>query len=150
VLTFPKINLVDSFTNPALSEGWFQYKVKAKPNLPMTTQVKNTAYIYFDANPAIRTNTAISTVNYTGINAIAETATLHLYPNPNNGTFTLTSDRTINGEYMVYDMMGSLIQQKAITTDRQVIALGDVSAGVYTLMVRDAGGSQALRFIISH
>jgi uncharacterized repeat protein (TIGR01451 family) len=62
VFTFPQIDLVDSATNTPLSEGWIQYKVRSKQNLPLNTQIPNTAYIYFDLNPAIATNTAVSTV----------------------------------------------------------------------------------------
>jgi uncharacterized repeat protein (TIGR01451 family) len=64
VFTFPKINLVDSATNPALSTGWIQYRVRAKINLAGRV-IKNTAYIYFDNNPAVATNTVINTVNCT-------------------------------------------------------------------------------------
>lgn len=60
--TFPHINLVDSATNPPLSEGWIQYRVRANSNLPNGTAINNTAYIYFDLNPAVVTNTATTTV----------------------------------------------------------------------------------------
>ncbi|MCW3127266.1 MAG: hypothetical protein JWO03_2924 [Bacteroidetes bacterium] len=60
--TFPHINLVDSATNPALSEGWIQYRVKANPNLTDGTLINNTAFIYFDNNPAVVTNTATTNV----------------------------------------------------------------------------------------
>ncbi|MBS1618034.1 MAG: DUF11 domain-containing protein [Bacteroidetes bacterium] len=60
--TFPHINLVDSATNPPLSEGWIQYRVRANAGLPNGTAINNTAYIYFDLNPAVVTNTATTTV----------------------------------------------------------------------------------------
>jgi uncharacterized repeat protein (TIGR01451 family) len=60
--TFPHINLVDSATNPPLSEGWIQYRVKANANLPNGTAINNTAYIYFDNNAAVVTNTATTNV----------------------------------------------------------------------------------------
>lgn len=63
--TFPHINLVDSATNPPLSEGWIQYRVRANGNLPNGTAINNTAYIYFDLNPAVVTNTATTTVQLT-------------------------------------------------------------------------------------
>jgi hypothetical protein len=105
---------------------------------------------YYETKPDTMPLCATSSCpSYNSILNISEIS-LHLYPNPNSGTFTLSSDRTLSGEYQVYDMMGSLIQQKAMITDRQVISLGDIPAGVYTLIVRDASNSQALRFIISH
>jgi uncharacterized repeat protein (TIGR01451 family) len=147
VFTFPKINLVDSATNPALSQGWIQYKVKTKANLPMTTQVKNTAYIYFDLNPAVVTNTAVSTVTITGVQEIAASS-IQLYPNPNSGSFTLVTTDAVGSSYQVYDVMGSVIAQGSIRNDRQYIQLPDAAAGVYTLSVRSSTASQQLRFMI--
>lgn len=62
VFTFPKIDLVDSLHNEPLSHGWIQYKVKTKAGLPLHTQIQNTAFIYFDLNPAVVTNTVTNTV----------------------------------------------------------------------------------------
>jgi uncharacterized repeat protein (TIGR01451 family) len=59
---FPQINLVDSATNAFGSEGWFQFRVKAKSNLVPQTAINNTAYIYFDFNAPIVTNTATTNV----------------------------------------------------------------------------------------
>jgi uncharacterized repeat protein (TIGR01451 family) len=61
VFTFPHINLVDSAANPPLSTGWIEYKVKAKPGLPPGTKIYNTAYVYFDNNSAVVTNTTVNT-----------------------------------------------------------------------------------------
>jgi hypothetical protein len=147
--TFPKINLVDSATNPPLSEGWIQYKVRSKSNLPLLTQIKNTAYIYFDNTPAIVTNTTVNTVDTVasplGIVHITDGSSLHLYPNPNTGTFTLLTAGTTHSDYTITDMLGAVIQQQPITTDRQTIDLNTAPAGVYTLSVK---GSQPLRFVI--
>jgi uncharacterized repeat protein (TIGR01451 family) len=147
VFTFPKINLVDSATNPPLSEGWIQYKVKTKPNLPLTTQVKNTAYIYFDLNPAVVTNTAVSTVTITGIENVKDMGVVRLYPNPNKGSFTLESSIT-DGEYRIYDMMGALIAQHKINSERELVSLTDAAAGVYTLVVKNGTDSRAMRLMI--
>ena len=54
---FPNINLPDSTTSDSASRGYIQYKIKMRNNLPPGTPIKNTANIYFDLNPAIRTNT---------------------------------------------------------------------------------------------
>jgi uncharacterized repeat protein (TIGR01451 family) len=57
---FPNIQLPDSTSNPEGSKGFVQYRIKSKPGLPSGTLIKNTAYIYFDYNPAIVTNTTIN------------------------------------------------------------------------------------------
>jgi uncharacterized repeat protein (TIGR01451 family) len=151
VFTFPKINLVDSATDPPLSEGWIQYKVKAKSNLPLLTQVKNTAYIYFDNNTAIATNTTVNTVDTLsiigplGISHVKKGSALQLYPNPNTGTFTLTTSNSRSQDYTITNMLGEIIEQKAITADTQTIDLGYAAAGVYTLYVK---GARPVRFTV--
>ena len=145
VFTFPKINLVDSATNAPLSVGWIQYKVKAKDNLPLNTQVNNTAYVYFDQNPAVVTNTAVSTINFTGIIPVLANNTIHLYPNPNKGTFTLETSNSINSTYTIMDMLGHIITQQTISSDKQTINMSAAADGVYTLMVR---GAKPQRFTV--
>jgi fimbrial isopeptide formation D2 family protein len=146
--TFPRINLVDSATNPAKSKGWIQYKVKAKSNLPLNTQVKNTAYIYFDLNPAVVTNTTVNTVAApSGISTIANSYAVRLYPNPNKGAFTL---QTVNGQqsmnsFTITDMLGNVVMTHMITADRQAIEMPADAAGVYTLVVK---GAQPIRFVV--
>ncbi len=59
---FPNINLPDSNVNEPASHGYVQYKVKLKDNLPLGTQVQNTAFIYFDFNAPVVTNTTVNTL----------------------------------------------------------------------------------------
>jgi uncharacterized repeat protein (TIGR01451 family) len=54
---FNNIMLPDSTTDYEGSMGYFQYRLKPLPNLPNGTQIENTAYIYFDYNAPIVTNT---------------------------------------------------------------------------------------------
>jgi uncharacterized repeat protein (TIGR01451 family) len=152
VFTFPKINLLDSAAGPALSTGWIQYRVKTKANLPIGTQVKNTAAIYFDHNPAVVTNTTVNTVDTTtaplAIKTINTDSKISLYPNPNNGSFTLhvAGENTNNGMgYIISDMLGNVIEQKTITSNKQQINMTDAAEGVYTLMVK---GARPVRFVM--
>lgn len=55
---FENINLVDSATNPPLSEGWFSFRIDPQSNFKHRTRISNLVDIYFDFNPPIRTNTA--------------------------------------------------------------------------------------------
>jgi uncharacterized repeat protein (TIGR01451 family) len=150
VFTFPKINLVDSLHNEPLSHGWIQYKVKTIPNLPIGTQIKNTASIYFDLNPTIVTNTTVNTVAidtaHTHVSiADVDAAHVRIYPNPNSGSFTLETSHAIGEEYIITDMLGQIIQEKGITSDKQHIDMSTNAAGVYALMLR--GKTGAVRII---
>lgn len=59
---FNEINLLDSVHNEPESHGWVQFKVKIKNDLPLGTEIKNHASIYFDYNSAIVTNDATNHV----------------------------------------------------------------------------------------
>ena len=62
--TFNNINLPDSSTNQIESNGYVSYRVKVKTGLANNTPINNTAYIYFDQNDAIVTNTTLNTMVY--------------------------------------------------------------------------------------
>lgn len=59
---FTQIFLPDSASDPEGSKGYIDFEFDLKPNLPIGTSIENTAYIYFDWNAPIITNTAINTL----------------------------------------------------------------------------------------
>lgn len=61
---FPDIQLPDSATDMAGSQGYVRFAIDHLPNLPEATEVNNTAAIYFDLNPPIITNTVLNTLTY--------------------------------------------------------------------------------------
>jgi hypothetical protein len=79
---------------------------------------------------------------------VFDAATIRLYPNPNGGSFVLETTNAAGSEYQVYDMVGSLIAQGAITSNHQQIHMTDVAAGVYTLQVRREASIKQLRLVI--
>lgn len=98
--TFLHINLPDSGTSQSQSKGWLQYKVRAKPNLPLLTQIKNTAYIYFDYNSAIVTNTTINTVDTPRVYTCSDTTIMLTHAICQGDTFAFGGHRlTISGTY---------------------------------------------------
>ncbi|MES2619646.1 MAG: T9SS type A sorting domain-containing protein [Bacteroidota bacterium] len=60
---FPNIYLPDSNVNEPASHGYVQYKVRVKNNLVRGTQIQNTAFIYFDFNAPVVTNTVTNTID---------------------------------------------------------------------------------------
>jgi len=61
---FENIQLPDSTSDEPGSHGFVKFAVKPRVGLPLGTQVENTADIFFDFNPAVRTNTAQTRVVY--------------------------------------------------------------------------------------
>jgi len=60
--TFQDIYLPDSTVNELASHGFIRYKVRLRENLPAGTSIENTAFIYFDQNPAVVTNSTRNTL----------------------------------------------------------------------------------------
>ena len=105
-MRFPNIMLPDSASDPSGSQGFIKYRIKPLANLPVGTQIENTAHIYFDFNPAVVTNTSVN--NFTtavGNTSISESKKLFVYPNPSTGIFTISSAANIE----VYNIVGELI-----------------------------------------
>ena len=57
IWNFYDINLPPTISDPILSHGFVQFKVKPVSGFSVGTIIPNTADIYFDYNPAIVTNT---------------------------------------------------------------------------------------------
>lgn len=60
--TFPGIELVDSMTNYAGSQGYVSFACQTVDGVNELTAIENTANIIFDTNPPIVTNTVTSTM----------------------------------------------------------------------------------------
>src|SRR5690606_30194219 len=88
---FNNILLVDSTTNEPLSHGLVSYSIEQNPGLAVGTEITNTAYIYFDYNDPIVTNTTLNTIaDMNDVEEIASLLTnLLIYPNPFNDQITL-------------------------------------------------------------
>ncbi|MGB1032817.1 MAG: DUF7619 domain-containing protein, partial [Flavobacteriales bacterium] len=63
---FENIQLPDSFNNEPESHGLISYKITPLANLPVGTVLENTAFIYFDNNEPIITNTTWTTIHECG------------------------------------------------------------------------------------
>ena len=133
---FNPIFLVDSFTNEPASKGFVMFRVKKKPNLPLNTQIKNRAHIYFDYNEPVATNTVTSTLtdpNY--IFNVTNDAAIQVIAAPN--PFTAQTQITVEGvtgafNFELFDVSGKLLQKKnALTDNRFVINREGMSAGIY-------------------
>jgi uncharacterized repeat protein (TIGR01451 family) len=94
--TFPQDKPRRQRDRSPLSEGWIQYRVKAKPNLSGGTQTQITASIYFDRNPAVVTNTTTNTL----VTACSDTTVLLTHAICHGDTFVFyTRHLTSAGTY---------------------------------------------------
>lgn len=145
---FPNINLPDSNTNEPASHGYIQYKVKLKEGLPLGTDISNTAYIYFDFNPPVITNTVTNTISeeadtvVTGIKEAVKAFVVSLYPNPANSTVWIIADEA-GCELKLYNLQGELLKSERMTDTNHNISITDLPSGIYTIDI--AGKSSRAR-----
>jgi uncharacterized repeat protein (TIGR01451 family) len=137
---FPNIMLPDSTTNFEGSKGFVQYRIKPKADRPLGTQIKNTAFIYFDYNAPIITNTTIN--EFTQIVSVSELANqeskLSLYPNPSTGHY-LVKFSDYNGQILtieIYNALGELIGNIASQNRETPVNISDQSAGIYFYKIK--------------
>ena len=143
---FPNIILPDSASNPEGSKGFIQYKIKPKSGLAVDSTIKNTAYIYFDYNPAVVTNTAITEyVETLNVAAIEKESTFKIFPNPSNGQINITTDLELNGEIKIqlFDLSGKELKIDKIenvNSTKWKIYLNE-NNGFYILKITDSEGN---------
>lgn len=147
---FEDIMLPDSNVNEPASNGFILYSIGVKPNLPMGTVVENTAYIYFDMNPPVITNTKVHTFDtLTLTNSLAELddfRNILIYPNPFDGSLTIRME-DMHSPYRVevYDLAGRCRYRSLTTSEKQVqLDLQQLSKGLYLIEIKNEIGEVLL------
>jgi PKD repeat protein len=82
-----------------------------------------------------------------GINQVKTSNELHIYPNPNNGNFTIEVPGLEKGLAQIYDVNGKLILSQAIN-GKAYIDASSLSEGIYNIVVTSNGGILNKRVVI--
>jgi len=135
--TFNNILLPDSNINQLGSNGFVKYAISLKHGLAVETEIQNKAYIYFDYNAPVITNTTLNTVGL--LTNISEIATISdvskIFPNPMNISATIninTENKIENATLQIYDVLGNLVFSKSKINSNQIfIHRGDLKQGIY-------------------
>ncbi|MEM9023295.1 MAG: hypothetical protein AAGB22_06120, partial [Bacteroidota bacterium] len=118
---FEQILLPDSNINEPLSHGFVKFRIRVKNTLSLGDVVENTAHIYFDFNKAIVTNTTATEVMEpvsTQADILLESPQFRVYPNPGDGTFSLSAQGLGPGPVRVTatDLLGKEIANWAFSS----------------------------------
>lgn len=132
---FDDIHLPDSNSNEELSHGYVMYEINQKPNLSVGTTLKNTAYIYFDFNGAIITNSTINTITTPEELDKNNPYAIIGYPNPSGSNVTIEVTKYGSYTLSVIDATGKLVSDYSFTGKNYTFDLSKLSAGVYFLRV---------------
>lgn len=149
---FPYIYLPDSSSDYNGSQGYVQFALKQNHNLAENTEIKNHAYIYFDYNAPVKTNTVLNTINYTiGMKEnIMTNENFSVYPNPNGGKFIMNFEN-LTGKALidVYNMTGQLILSDELSNSLvKTIDLSKQAKGIYLVKVKTDNYSSSEKIII--
>jgi hypothetical protein len=151
---FPNINLPDSNTNEPGSHGYVQYRIKLKNSLPIGTTINNTAFIYFDFNPPVITNTAtnIISTNTDSSSIPNPNSNFSLSPNPATSIVTITVDQSLIGSTAtVTDITGRAISNYKLEIINTTLQTESLPKGVYLVTITSNNRfSTTKKLIISH
>jgi hypothetical protein len=115
---FNNIQLPDSGVNEPGSNGYVQYKIKPKSTLSIGAEIENTAFIYFDFNLPVMTNTVSTMIEQYQSVTYSEISKniLNVWPNPSNGDFLIACNLNNTGivSIEVTDILGKQILNKQV------------------------------------
>ncbi len=148
---FPNINLPDSGLNEPASHGYVQYKVKLKENLPLGTTINNTAFIYFDFNASVVTNTVSNTIST--VTNVAEFGMQNLEfrmnPNPASSSVNISvNEEMIGSSLTVYDITGRKMAAVQLSVINNQLSIARFAPGVYFVTVENEKGSVTKKLVI--
>jgi uncharacterized repeat protein (TIGR01451 family) len=135
---FNQIWLADSASNEPASHGELMYSIAEANTCGNGCAIENTAYIYFDWNTPIITNTTYNLNGDLSAGNLEKPAAFRLYPNPTNDKVQLMYNGSF--AYSCYDLLGNLIV-KGTGINNQEIDLTQVETGMYVIQVTTQDGN---------
>ncbi|MFN4234759.1 MAG: choice-of-anchor I family protein [Bacteroidia bacterium] len=111
-----------------------------------TPSVNGRYAVEITLNGCTRTSFCL-TVNSVGLEETQNQYSLSIYPNPNNGKFTVECSKLVDIE--IFDAIGRSILKKQVTTNREQIDLGNVQNGIYFIKTKVESDEQIKRIVIN-
>jgi hypothetical protein len=141
---FDNINLPDSTSDEPGSHGFIAFKIKPHDNILVGDIINATADIYFDFNPAVVTNTAMTQiVNELSVGEF-EIDKVTVYPNPTDGILNIVTHAGI-ANTNIFNHLGQLVLS---VKEASKIDISSLSAGIYLMILSDGNGTNYTQKII--
>jgi hypothetical protein len=98
-------------------------------------------YEFTDANGCTNADTISIVVNcMVGLEMIGAEGTMNVYPNPTNGNFTISSKGNINGSVQLFNELGQLVYEQAVTgVNKKQVEIKNLTPGTYQLKITSEG-----------
>ncbi len=141
--------LLDSNLNEPASHGYVKFRIKHRPNIPLSTDIHNRAAIYFDYNPPIFTNTTQHRIGEIFLlESTSEPGFEHLNltvkPNPMKGQATIAvqgSDDLNELQATLFDALGRPVVNLVKTYDGFLLDRSGLPGGIYYVRVVGKNGA---------
>lgn len=145
---FSNIMLPDSTNNEPESHGFVHYRIQQNNQNTVGTIINNTAYIYFDFNEAVVTNTTHDSIIIDDLGIEDEQLfAVSIYPNPSEAVVTIESDILIE-TIEITDLNGQFINGYFSNSYSTSLDLSYLTSGIYFIQMNAKGGSVMKRIII--
>jgi uncharacterized repeat protein (TIGR01451 family) len=135
VFTFSNIMLADSNSNEPASHGFLKYSIYPDPNLAPGTPLQNTAYIFFDYNTPVITNTTLNTIavpnSISGI--VSGENSVSVFPNPFSDQLTImwADEQEKPVRLILLDVSGRVIREMPVSGKQAIINRDELQQGLY-------------------
>lgn len=134
--TFPNIMLPPQSTDDLGSQGFIRYRITENTGLPIGSVLNNTAYIYFDGNSAIITNTTANVNTSLGIGDENDQPTLVVYPQPASEVFYIGGVNTSDvNSITILDANGKAVLKTTEAKIQEGIYIGNLATGMYFVSI---------------
>ncbi len=144
---FDDINLPHEAVDPEGSNGFIAFKIKPKTDIVLGDTVENTAFIFFDFNPPIITNTTATTFVETLTVDDVPLITVEMYPNPTSDILYIHSDQSLK-KATIYNSLGQSVRTKDLEGINSQIDMSDLNTGVYFISLETISGVSEHKQII--
>lgn len=146
IIDFPFIMLPDSTTDLVGSQGAFSFTIAPRAGLSPGTVIANKADIYFDVNPAIRTNTASVVAEFSTRVPMMNASALVIAPNPASDELRVQLNASGTGQWLIHDAHGRLVRQGRWSGPVQTLDVNALMPGLYIATVATEHGRSVARF----
>ena len=134
---FNNILLPDSNTNEAASHGFISFNMSIDKDAKVGTLIRNRAFIYFDYQEPILTNTALNRISLnTGINKLTAVDQINIHPNPAHEIINLTNPFKSEVNVAIFNTMGQSISNFVINPQSNYVqTTTGMAPGIYFIHV---------------
>ena len=142
--SFNDINLVPASQDEEGSKGFVIFNIRETAGLAVGSEIENTAYIYFDFNAPIITNTTYNinqVLNTSEINA----ETIVMYPNPTGNSVRFNGAEIL--EVQMYDLAGKLVLTSTQPANNE-ISVSELNNGLYQVQIFTQKGLSTQKLVV--